>query len=145
MVAHRNPYEGYTMSNTPLSSVPTVALNEELARRSIPAAEGQEGLARSTDALNDEPAGRPIPQDPEAALFETEASHLAGPSVRTLQAFRLRGGGPVFFYAGTRRAVRYRRRDVLDWIEQRIRRSTSDPGPIATLILVWVTVALGQA
>ncbi len=99
----------------------------------------------STVALNDEPAGRPIPQDPEAALFEAEASHLAGPSVRTLQALRLRGGGPVFFYAGSRRAVRYRRRDVLDWIEQRIRRSTSDPGPIATLILVWVTVALGQA
>ena len=87
----------------------------------------------STIALNiDEPAGRPIPQDPEAALFEAEVAFLTGLSVRSIQALRLRGGGPVFFYAGTRRAVRVRRRDVLEWIEQRIRRSTSDPGPAAT-------------
>lgn len=144
MVAHRNPYEGHTMSNTPLSSVPTVALNEELARRSIPAAEGQEGLARSTDALNDEPAGRPIPQDPEAALFETEASHLAGPSVRTLQAFRLRGGGPAFFYAGSRRAVRYKRRHVLEWVQRRIRRSTSSPTATIVLLVIGRLAALGQ-
>ncbi len=85
----------------------------------------------STIALIDKPAGRPIPQDPEAALFELEVSHLAGPSVRTLQALRLRGGGPPFFYAGSRRAVRYKRRHVLEWIERRIRRSTSDPGPAA--------------
>ncbi len=99
-------------------------------------------------ALNDEPAGRPIPQDPDAALYETEAAHLAGPSVRTLQALRLRGGGPVFFYAGSKRAVRYRRRDVLEWIEQRIRRSTSDPGPVAAIALifyVFMRAVSGQA
>ena len=101
----------------------------------------------STIALNDKPAGRPIPQDPEAALFEAEASHLAGPSVRTLQALRLRGGGPVFFYAGSRRAVRYRRRDLLEWVKQRIRRSTSDLGPTATIVLLVIgrLAALGQA
>ena len=107
------------MSNTLLSSVSAIALNEE-------------------------PAGRPIPQDPEAALYEAEASYLAGPSVRTLQALRLRGGGPVFFYAGSRRAVRVRRRDVLEWIEQRIRRSTSDPGPAASLVMFFLLPALGQ-
>ncbi len=94
------------MSNTLLSSVSAIALNEE-------------------------PAGRPIPKDPEAALFEAEVAFLTGLSVRSIQALRLRGGGPVFFYAGSRRAVRYRRRDVLWWIEHRIRRSTSDPGPAA--------------
>ncbi len=84
-----------------------------------------------TGALTDEPAGRVIPRDPETALFESEVAFMTGLSVRSIQALRLRGGGPVFFYAGSRRAVRYRRRDVLGWIEQRIRRSTSDPSPAA--------------
>jgi predicted DNA-binding transcriptional regulator AlpA len=85
-----------------------------------------------TDPINptriDAPAGRLIPVDPEALLYETEAALLTGLSVRTLQALRIKGGGPEFFQLG-RRAVRYRRREIMAWLEARRRRSTSDPGP----------------
>ncbi len=76
----------------------------------------------------DAPAGRLIPLDPDALLFQSEAAYLIGCSGRTLEAWRLHGGGPPFIQLG-RRAVRYRRRDLLGWIEARRRRSTSDPGP----------------
>jgi len=78
----------------------------------------------------DAPSGRVIPQDPDALLFQAEVAYLAGLSTRTLEAFRLHGGGPVFVVLG-KRAVRYRRVDVLDWIAAARRRSTSDPGPNA--------------
>ena len=79
----------------------------------------------------DMPAGRTIPGDPDALLFEAEVAYLAASSVRTLQAWRISGGGPPFV-ALSRRAVRYRRRDVLAWMEARLRKSTSDPGPGAS-------------
>lgn len=78
----------------------------------------------------DAPAGRLIPVDPDALLFEAEAAYLTGLSIRTLQSYRVRGGGPEYFVLG-RRAVRYRRREVMAWLELRRRRSTSDPGPDA--------------
>jgi predicted DNA-binding transcriptional regulator AlpA len=79
---------------------------------------------------NDEPAGRPIPSDAEALLFQAEAAHLLGLSPRTMEAFRVKGGGPIFYSIG-RRAVRYRRADVIAWREACRRKSTSDPGPSA--------------
>lgn len=75
----------------------------------------------------DAPAGRIIPQDPESLLFQSEAAYLAGLSPRTLEARRIDGSGPAFIRLG-RRAIRYRRRDVLHWIEQHRRLSTSDQG-----------------
>jgi hypothetical protein len=39
----------------------------------------------------------------------------SGFSVRTLQAWRIRIAGPAFVQVG--RAVRYRRRDLIAWIE----------------------------
>lgn len=78
----------------------------------------------------DEPAGRPVPSDPDALLHQAEAAYLTGLSGRTLETFRLRGGGPPFV-ALCRRAIRYRRRDLLAWIDARVQRSTSDPGPAA--------------
>ena len=84
----------------------------------------------STEPL-DEPAGRPIPEHPEALLYPAEVAFLLGLSVRTLEAKRLRGGG-VPFIALSRRAVRYRRSDLREFIEARRRRSTSDPGANAS-------------
>ena len=77
---------------------------------------------------DDEPAGRPIPRDPDALLYPVECAFLLGLSVRTLEAARLKGG-LVRFCRLSRRAVRYRRRDILDYITSRLRNSTSDPGP----------------
>jgi len=73
------------------------------------------------------PSGRPIPLDPDALLDENEVAALIHQSTRTVQSYRLLGGGPPFAKLG--RNVRYRRVDVLDWIAQNIRCSTSDPGP----------------
>ena len=76
----------------------------------------------------DAPAGRVIPQDPDALLYQAEVAYLTAQSERTLEAYRLKGGGPPFIAIG-KRGVRYRRGDVQDWIAARRRRSTSDPGP----------------
>ncbi len=57
-------------------------------------------------------------------LTEIEAAQLRRQSVRTLQAERLRGGGCRFVKIG--RSVRYRLRDVLEFIEANVRASTSD-------------------
>lgn len=75
----------------------------------------------------DAPAGRVIPRDPDALLFQAEVAYLAAVSTRTLEAFRLHGGGPPYIVIG-KRAVRYRRGDVIAWLDARRRRSTSDPG-----------------
>ncbi|MCH7540794.1 MAG: helix-turn-helix domain-containing protein [Proteobacteria bacterium] len=77
--------------------------------------------------LNEQPAGRPIPRNPDALLFTTEAALLTGLSPRTLESLRLRGGSPPY-YAVTPRAIRYKRSDLDAWIAERRRRNTSDPG-----------------
>ncbi len=61
--------------------------------------------------------------DPDGLMVENEAAHLLAVSQRTLQAWRLRGGGPRFVKAG--RAIRYRRRDLIDWMETNAVFSTS--------------------
>jgi len=60
-------------------------------------------------------------------LTENDAAALLGFSVRALQGWRVKGGGPPFVKV-SERAVRYRRRDLIAWAEQRIRVSTSDTG-----------------
>jgi len=57
-------------------------------------------------------------------LTETDAAELRRQSVRTLQAERVRGGGCPFVKIG--RSVRYRRSDVLRFIEQKIVASTTE-------------------
>ena len=75
----------------------------------------------------EEPGGRPIPAHPDALLFTVEVGFLTGLSPRSIEAPRLRGGGPVFIQV-TPKAVRYRRRDLDAWLDARVRKSTSDPG-----------------
>ena len=56
-----------------------------------------------------------IAADPDAALNETQAAQLLGLSVRTLQAWRVRGGGPRYCKVG--RAVRYQRKVLIAFQE----------------------------
>ncbi|MEX1663035.1 helix-turn-helix transcriptional regulator [Thioclava sp. 15-R06ZXC-3] len=56
-------------------------------------------------------------------ITEIDAADYVCQSVRTLQKWRLTGFGPQFYKPG--RSVRYRRRDLRDWIESRRRASTS--------------------
>ena len=72
----------------------------------------------------------PTPAQFTAALHlltEKEAAKLLGFSVRTLQGWRYRGGGPRFVRV-SRGCVRYRRQDLDEWVESRLRWSTSDDG-----------------
>ena len=77
-----------------------------------------------------EPAGRPIPADEDAHLYEAEAAYLGAVSVRTLQSWRMRGAGPRYLKLGRslRAPVRYTRRLLREYHERQIRCSTSDPG-----------------
>ena len=61
-------------------------------------------------------------------LTEKEAARVLGFSYRTLQKWRGIGAGPLFVKATSRGAVRYRRSDLLDWVNRRLRHSTSDDG-----------------
>ena len=61
--------------------------------------------------------------DPETLLTEAQTADHLSISMRTLQAWRVRGGGPIFIRAG--RSIRYRRSDLLDWIEANAATSTS--------------------
>jgi hypothetical protein len=54
-------------------------------------------------------------QDLDILLREQDAADLLCLSVRTLQSWRIRLAGPPFVQVG--RAVRYRRRDLIAWID----------------------------
>jgi excisionase family DNA binding protein len=61
-------------------------------------------------------------------LSETEAARFLGFSVRTLQGWRVKGGGPRFVKIGGR-SVRYRRRDLNAWADANMRLNTSQAAP----------------
>jgi hypothetical protein len=65
--------------------------------------------------------------DPDALLMEVHAAEFLSLSVRTLQAWRLRGDGPPFVQAG--RAVRYRRSDLVLWINENTVTRRKGPPP----------------
>ena len=65
--------------------------------------------------------------DPAALLTEADAAALLKFKPRFLQARRVSGDGPPFIRISSR-AIRYRRSDLIAWIEDRIRTSTSDTG-----------------
>lgn len=60
-------------------------------------------------------------------LTETEAADLICYSPRALQNWRLRGGGPPYIKVSAR-SIRYQRRDVLNWIDERRRKHSADQG-----------------
>lgn len=58
-------------------------------------------------------------------INEKEAAEFLGYTVRALQNWRIRGGGPKFVKVSAR-SVRYRFRDLLTWSESLIVSSTSE-------------------
>ena len=57
-------------------------------------------------------------------LNEREAAEFLGYSVRALQNWRVRGGGPLFVKVSAR-SIRYRRRDLISWTESLLAANTS--------------------
>ena len=64
---------------------------------------------------------------PEDLLNSAETAAILGIKLNTLEIWRIRGNGPAYVKLGNngRAPVRYRRADVIAWIEQRLRASTS--------------------
>ena len=60
-------------------------------------------------------------------INEREAANLLRLSVKCLQGWRVRSGGPRFVKLG--RSVRYAMADLEAFVQEAVRRSTSDPGP----------------
>ncbi len=58
-------------------------------------------------------------------INEKEAGKFLDFSTRHMQGLRYRGGGPKFIRLSAR-CVRYRRSDLWDWANERLRTSTSD-------------------
>lgn len=56
-------------------------------------------------------------------IDETRAADFLCQSVRTLQKWRVTGFGPKYYKPG--RSVRYRRRDLREWADSRMRKNTS--------------------
>ena len=67
----------------------------------------------------------PAADDPDRLVDERKAAEFLSYSVRALQNWRVRGGGPRFVKVSAR-SIRYRRRDLNRWIEERIRSNTSE-------------------
>ena len=66
----------------------------------------------------------------DSYIPERQAAEFLSLTTRCLQGWRYRGGGPPFHRIGGR--VRYTRRALAQWANQRQRASTSDPGPQGT-------------
>jgi len=60
----------------------------------------------------------------DTLVNEREAASILCYSVRALQNWRHRGGGPRFVKVSSR-SVRYRRSDLTKWVEERIVSNTS--------------------
>lgn len=65
------------------------------------------------------------PAAPDQLYDEIQAARLLRVSRRTLQGWRLKGGGPLFVRLGPR-CIRYRRADLQEFLAERTRRSTSE-------------------
>lgn len=71
----------------------------------------RENLARDPDYL-------------DRLITESDAARLIGFSIRALQGWRLKGGGPLYVKVSGR-AIRYRRRDLMAWTEAKLRPHSS--------------------
>ena len=60
-------------------------------------------------------------------LTTTQAAAYVNMSPRTLERYRVTGEGPKYLKLG--RLVFYRQSHLDEWLNARVRRSTSDPGP----------------
>lgn len=64
-----------------------------------------------------------------------QAASRLGVSHRTLEHWRLTGGGPPYLKLGG--AVRYRDRDIQAWEDSRLRESTTEAPVASALVTAW--------
>ncbi len=66
----------------------------------------------------------------DSLIDEKEAARFYDLTDRFMQHRRQQGGGPPYIVISSR-CIRYRRRDLKAWADERVRVSTSDPGQAA--------------
>jgi len=66
-----------------------------------------------------------INENPNQLLTEKQAASILCYSQRALQNWRVRGGGPMYVKVSAR-SIRYRRCDLNEWVEQRLRKHSSE-------------------
>lgn len=71
------------------------------------------------------PSRKDLQGDPDALLRESEAAAFLGFTRRALQNWRQSNKGPRFIRISSR-AVRYRRRDLIEWMERNTRKPAAD-------------------
>ena len=76
------------------------------------------------DTATHKPLASADPDHLDRLIPETAAANFIGYTIRALQNWRVRGGGPRFVKVSSR-SIRYRRRDLIEWAEARLRASTS--------------------
>ena len=105
------------------------------------AAEGSPGLNPSTVAKGKTPpttatahpsqsaptGGLESGNDPDQLMRQEQAALMLEVTPRCLENWRHRGGGPNYVRISAR-CIRYRRSDLHEWVEARLRTSTSDCG-----------------
>ena len=69
----------------------------------------------------------PFPSDDHALLNEEQAAAFIGVTRRAMQGWRLSGRGPQYIKISSR-CIRYRKRELVTWSENRLQTSTSEEG-----------------
>jgi predicted DNA-binding transcriptional regulator AlpA len=64
--------------------------------------------------------------DPDQLMTETQVADFLCQSIRTIQKWWITGFGPAFYKIG--RSVRYKRGELVDWMNERKRAHTSATG-----------------
>ncbi len=65
--------------------------------------------------------------DPDQLMRQEQAALILGVTPRCLENWRWRGGGPRWVQISTR-CIRYRRSDLIQFVEERVKTNTSDVG-----------------
>jgi len=69
-----------------------------------------------------------IQEDQNTPLLSTrEAARFLNVSPRTLESWRVKGGGPIYLEISSR-LIRYEKSELLRWLADQRRRSTCDDG-----------------
>jgi predicted DNA-binding transcriptional regulator AlpA len=114
----------------PLDAPPAGAnagATRETPKPSGKAPDGAGAIAQSA-ASETTPPAKPLapPAGSTGLLNEKEAAAVLGLEPATLRNWRVKGQGPRYVQL-SRRAVRYSRTDIDEWVASRVRRSTSAP------------------
>ncbi len=75
--------------------------------------------------MNRNPVNTADPDYLDRMISEQEAAEFLGYSVRALQNWRVRGGGPRFVKVSGR-SIRYRRRHLIEWADAKTVSHTSE-------------------